>query len=343
MALNEKDLLTLFKITANAKPSTSYEFNGEKFSYKTLNDTLRTELNALAGNYKLYRRNKDLVFELIEQAVDDVLPKKVMQQYSEFANVKVFAQGQKPIFIQKVTAAAKKRAKQFITKVGLAGIYEVFKLDGRSYEVQTNAYGGAAQIGFEEFLDNRVDLADVYDIILEGLDEIVYEEIAKALKAMADSLVTASSANSASVNGFSETEMDRLLAIADSYGTQSTIYCTFEFAATMTPAKEWVSEDMKNQKWNNGYLANYKGHRVIVLAQSYTDTSNTKKKIDPSYCYILPTTGDKPIDIALEGETIVREIENADMSREIQVYKKLGVAAKFTPNMCVYINTQLHV
>ena len=26
---------------------------------------------------------------------------------------------------------------------------------------------------------------------------------------------------------------------------------------------------MKDQKWNNGYLANYKGHNVIVLNQSF--------------------------------------------------------------------------
>ena len=135
--------------------------------------------------------------------------------------------------------------------------------------------------------------------------------------------------------------MDRLISIADSYG-QATIYCTYEFAATMVPAEGWVSDDMKNQKWNNGYLANYKGHRVIVLPQSYEDETNSKKVIDPAYAWIIPTGGnDKPVKVAFEGQAIVREIENDDMSREVQVYKKLGVAAIVTNNICVYVNTSL--
>ena len=80
-----------------------------------------------------------------------------MQQYSQFAEIKTFAQGDKPIFTQKITQASRRRAKQFIGKVGLAGLYEVFKLDGQSYEVTTNAIGGAAQIGLEEFLDEATE------------------------------------------------------------------------------------------------------------------------------------------------------------------------------------------
>ena len=163
MALSKKDLVQLAKITASANPSSqySYSFGEEKFSYADLNETLRNELREIAGTYSLYRENKNLVFSLLEEAIDDVLPKKVLEQYGQFAEIKTFAQGDKPVFTQRITTAAKRRAKQFITKVGLAGIYEVFKLDGKSYEVQTSAFGGAAQIGFEEFLDGRVDFADV--------------------------------------------------------------------------------------------------------------------------------------------------------------------------------------
>ena len=340
MALSRKDLFTLAKTVAQANPSSqvAYSFGEEKFSYADLNDTLRNELRELAGTYALYRDNKNLVFSLMEETIDDVLPKKVLEQYGQFAEIKTFSQGDKPVFTQRITVAAKRRAKQFVTKVGLAGIYEVFKLDGKSYEVPTSAFGGAAQIGFEEFLDGRVDFADVLDIVMEGLDECVYLEIERALKGAVTSL---QAANKTSQTSFVEAEMDKLLQVADSYG-QATIYCTYEFAATMVPAEGWISNEMKNQKWNNGYLASYKGHRVIVLPQSYEDETNSKKVIDPSYAWIIPTGGnDKPVKVAFEGQTIVREIENADMSREIQVYKKMGVAAIITNNICVYRNTSL--
>lgn len=340
MALSRKDLFTLAKTVAKANPSSqvAYSFGNEKFSYADLNDTLRNELREIAGTYALYRENKNTIFALMEETIDDVLPKKVLEQYGQFAEIKTFSQGDKPVFTQRITVASKRRAKQFITKVGLAGIYEVFKLDNKSYEVPTSAFGGAAQVGFEEFLDGRVDFADVLDVVMEGLDESVYLEIERALKGA----VTNLQANNKTTQGsFVEAEMDKLLAVADSYG-QATIYCTYEFAATMVPAEGWVSDAMKDQKWNNGYLASYKGHRVIVLPQSYEDETNSKKVIDPSYAWIIPTGGnDKPVKVALEGQTIVRENENTDMSREIQVYKKMGVAAIITNNICVYRNTGL--
>lgn len=339
MALSRQDLIVLAKTVANANPSSqvAYSFGEEKFSYADLNDTLREELNNLIGDYSLFRENKLTLFKLMEQTIDDVLPKKVMEQYGQFAEIKTFGQGDRPVFVQKITTASKRRAKQFITKVGLAGVYEVFKLDGKSYEVATSAFGGAAQIGLEEFLDGRVDFSVLVDIVMEGLDECVYLEIERALKAAVNELQPANYHEDVT---FVETEMDKLISVADSYG-QSTIYCTYEFAATMVPAEGWVSDSMKDQIWNNGYLANYKGHRVIVLAQSYEDETNAKKVIDPSYAWIIPTGAEKPVKVAFEGATLVRDVENADWSREIQVYKKMGVGAIITNNICVYRNTSL--
>lgn len=339
--LDSKNLLALAKATANANPSSQalYSFGENKFSYAELNDTLREELKEYAGTYQLYRENKNTIFSLIENTIEDVLPQKVMQQYGQFAEIKTFAQGDKPIFTQRITTAARRRALQFVTKVGLAGIYEVFKLDGKSFEVPTSAFGGAAQIGFEEFLDGRVDFADVLDIIMEGLDRAIYIEIERALKGGISQLPTA---NFVSYTDFDEAKMDRLIAIADSYG-KSVIYCTFEFAATMVPEEGWRSDNMKDQRWNNGYLANYKGHQVIVLPQSFEDETNTTKVIDPSYAWIMPVGTEKPVKIAFEGQAIVKEYENRDLSREIQTYKKVGVAAIMTNNICVYQNTSLTV
>ena len=342
MALTLNELKTLAKTVANATPSApiAYSFGDQKFSYSDLQDTLRSELKEIAGTYSLYRENKNTVFALIEDTIDDVLPKRVLEQYGQLAEIKTFAQGDKPIFTQRITQASKRRAKQFIGKVGLAGLYEVFKLDGKSYEVPTSAFGGAAQIGFEEFLDGRVDFADVLDVVMEGLDECIYVEIEKQLVGAIENVQTA---NKTSQTSFVEAEMDRLLSIADSYGQglKADIYCTFEFAATMVPSEGWVSNEMKNQMWNNGYLANYKGHRVIVLAQSFEDETNTVKVIDPKYAWVVPSGSSKPVKIAFEGQTIVDEYTNYDRSREVQVYKKVGVRAVFTNDVCVYENTAL--
>lgn len=339
MALKFEEILSLAKTVARANPSapTAYSFGEKKFGYSELNEALRVEFAALAPDFRTYKINQNTIFALIEQTMDDVLPTRVMDMYSQFAEIKTFQQGDKPIFKQKITQASKRRAKQFIGKVGLAGLYEVFKLDGRSYEVTTNAMGGAAQIGFEEFLDGRVDFADVLEIVLSGLDECIYVEIERQL---IGAVANVQGVNKTTQNGFVETAMDKLIGIADSYG-HSVIYCTFDFAATMVPATGWVSDEMRNQKWNNGYLASYKGHSVVVLPNSYEDETNSKKVIDPSYAWIIPVGAEKPVKIAFEGQTIVDEYKNFDRSQEINVYRKVGVRAIFSSAICVYCNTSL--
>ena len=242
--LDRNNLVQLAKITAKANPSTptAYSFNGQNLSYEALNETLRNEFNELAGTYALYRENKNLIFSIIEETLDEVLPKKVVEQYNQFAEVNTFAQGDKAIFRRKLNMRA--RAKQFITRVGLAGIYEVFKLskNEEAFEVRTSAIGGAAQIGFEEFLDGRVDFAEVTAIIMEGMDELVYKEVAAALKASINQLPPA---NRVAAAGFDEKAFDQLINIAAAYGTP-VIYCTNEFAVNMIPKEGWrYTEDMK--------------------------------------------------------------------------------------------------
>lgn len=341
MALNKNDLVQLAKIVAKADRSTpvAYSFNGENFSYDALQETLRQELNEYASTYAMFRENKNLIFSIIEEVINDVLPKRVEAAYSEFAEVKQFAQGDKPLFRRKVNS--KNRAKQFITRVGLAGVYEVFKLSAADevFEVATSAIGGAAQIGFEEFLDGRADFAELTSVVMEGMDELIYREIGEAMAAAINQLPPA---NRYAFNGFDEAAFDRLLTIAAAYG-EPTIYCTYEFAVKMIPQEAWrYTEAMKDELYRTGRLANYKGKKVVILEQGFEDETNSTKVIDPGYCWIIPNGADtKPVKIAFEGGTLIDDRKNDDWSREIQVYKKVGVVAMMTNNICSYIDTSL--
>jgi hypothetical protein len=341
--LDRVNLVALMKQVAKADPSApvSYSFEGKNLTYEAMNETLRKELNELAGTYSLFRENKNLIYSMIEETLDEILPKKIMQRYDQYAEVKTFAQGDKPVFRRPLNNT-RQRAKQFITRVGLAGIYEVFKLgpsESESFEVRTSAIGGAAQIGFEEFLDGRVDFAEVTKIVMEGMDELIAKEVAAALKASVNQLPPA---NRVACAGFDEAAMDRLIMIASAYGTP-TIYCTYEFAVRMIPQEAWrYTEAMKTELWNTGRLAQYKGTKVVILEQSFDDETNTRKVIDPGYAWVIPTGADgKPVKIAFEGGTIVDDYVGYDRSREIQVYKKVGVVCMLANNVCAYVDTSL--
>lgn len=334
--MDKANLLQLMKNVANATPSTNFSYNNENLSYSAMNETLRSELNALVGTEELYEQNKRLVFSLMEQTMDDIVPNRLINAYGQFAEIQTFAQGDRPVFKRRT---GKTRAKQFITRVGLASVYETFKLGSESFEVGTSAIGGAAQIGFEEFLDGRVNFAELTQIIMDGMNELIYREIAQALMGAIDQLPVA---NRVSAAGFDETGLDRLVTTASAYGTP-TIYCTREFAVKIVPAEGWISDEIRNERWNTGYLANYKGVRVVILPQTLEDETNSRKVIDPGYAWVIPSgAGEKPVKVAFEGTTHVRERnDNDDWSRDIQVYRKVGVGVMMTNNIFSYVDTQL--
>lgn len=337
MALERNDLLSLMKAVAKAdNPAGTYSYGGASLTYDAMNDTLRNELKELTGSEELYEQNRPMVFKLMEETMDEVVPTRLVNAYGQFAEVRQFGQGEKPVFTRRT---GRTRAKQFVTRVGLAGVYEVFKLGEESYTVGTSAIGTAAQIGYEEFLDGRVDFGELLAIVTEGMDELIYKEIAQALMSSINNLPAA---NKVTVAGFDEASLDYLVNTASAYGTP-TIYCTREFAVKIIPDTGWVSDNMKDQRWNVGYLANYKGTRVVILPQTLEDETNSRKVIDPGYAWVIPTgTNDRPVKVAFEGTTHMRERNDKDdWSRDIQIYRKVGVGVMMTNNIFSYVDTEL--
>ena len=342
MAFVFADNLALSKVLMSKKnPSGKYSLNGQEVSYDALDATLRNNMKELThenGQFNLYKfnENKNTVYALLAQTLNDVMPKNVLETYGMFADVQTINQGDSLVFHRKLGT---QRAKQFVTRVAMAGRYEVFELADEKFTIQTTAYGGAARIGIEEFLDGRVQWSDYLDIVNEGMAEAVYKEIAKALNA---AIARFPATNKVSAATFDEAQFDRLIQTVAIYGAP-VIYCTLEAAMTLLPSDNWVSEGMKNERWERGYFTRYKGTPVVILPQSFTDETNATKVIDPAYIYIFPTNGQKPVQIVFEGQTLVKEFENRDWSTELQTYQKFGVGVITTNNLAVFKNTSLTV
>ncbi len=343
MLLKIEDLVKLAKIAAHANPSTpvAYSFNGENFSYNEVQDTLRAQFEELAPDYRGYRENKNTIFRIIEETLSEIVPERIKQNYEQFAEVKHYAQGDKPIFRRKTNIHNRNRGKQFVTRVGLAGIYEVWKLGSaqESFEVPTSAIGGAAQIGFEEFLDKRVDWAELVNILYEAIDDLVFEEIGAAL---GEGINQLPAVNRVVANDFDEATFDALLNQAKMYGNV-TIYCTNEFAVKMIPKEAWrYTEAMKDELYRTGRLQGYKGERIVVLPNAYKTAFAQEKVIDPSLCWIIPSGADqRPVKVAFEGDLYTNEFENYDWSRDIHMYEKVGVSCMMDNAIHVYKDTSL--
>lgn len=306
------------------------------FSVADVEGVLREEIRKLVGNYNLFQRNKLDLFELIQESIDDVLPNKVAAAMGAFAEVQQFAQGVKPVF---KTRLGKQRAKQFITRATPAGTYETFRLDSGSFEVGMDSYGGGVHVDFERYLDGLDNLMDLYEIVIEGLSEKVYELVQNLLLASYSS--TRPAANKKAAAYFDTDLMIELTQTVAAYGSP-VIFCAPQFAATMHNGMEYkvdiaggsttnpvylVPDADVIERRTTGYIGVFHGTPVVVLPQSFTDESNTQFVINPRVAYVIPAGKERIVKIAFEGQTIVDEFKNkGDRSMEIMVYKKMGAA-----------------
>lgn len=317
------------------------------FSLGTVDEALRGELSVCFSSITEFERNKLDLFEIIMDTADEYLPNKVIAGMGPFAEVKVVAQGQKAVFKRGV---GRMRAKKFLTQVGLSGVYETFRLDSETFTVSAHAIGGQARIDFERFLDGEENLADLMDIILEGLEDAVYGEVQRALKASV-SQTGRPTANYVVHNGFDGSKMAKLCATVRAYGQSATIFAPPEFILDMGPDAivsgiASTTNGIYSPKdieaiHDRGYINIFRGTPVVQIPQSFVDEDNVKTWIDPQLAYVMPTGGEKVVKVVLEGKTQVNDFKNRDNSIEISAYKKIGAAIMTFNNWGIYQNTSI--
>ena len=316
----------------------------ENYSVENVNDALRDELNAMCSSINEFRRNQYDIFEIIIETADEIVPKKVIDYLGIFAEVKTVGNGQKAMFKRKL---GKNRAKKFLTQVGLSGVYETFRLDTETFTVEAHAVGGAGTIDFDRMLDGSENMADIMDIITEGLTDSVFYEVQKALVA-AYNAAGVPAANRKTGSNFVAKDMQDLVNIVRSYGTSAVIFACPEFVAAMGPDQigdksydaVYSPKDIEDIA-NTGYIKMFRGTPIIQMPQSFIDENNDKTTMNPQYAFVLPTGGEKVVKVVLEGPTQMWMRDNRDQSMEINAYKKMGAAIMTHHNWGIYQNTSI--
>ena len=305
-----------------------------EYSLADVNETLREELKAF-NNYSYYRANKNVLFQLIEEIANVVVPKKVIAQFGSFAEVQHVNIGEKIVFKQRTGVS---RGKRFVTVAGEYGTYRTFNVDSRDITMSPRVYAGAAILEIGDFLQGRVDMSELMDIIIEGLSDSIYNEVQGALKAAINAIVA----------GFDAKEFDKVINTVATYGDSVTIYCTRAFATTLYNQPGWAGDANPMtalQDYNDvremGYVGRYKGTNVVLLSNSFVDEKNEEMIVDDSYAYIMPAGKEKPVKIGIEGGTLIDEMRLADGSIEVQAQHMFDVAVVANNYWGIYRNTEL--
>lgn len=339
-----------------------------KYSIEDVNRTVSAEFKKIANDYYSFQKNKWTLFQIMSEAWTEVLPKSVEDFMGSFAEIRTVPLNQKAQF---VVSTGRRRAKQFITEVGLSGVYESFRLDKNTFEVGGRAIGGAAWIDFERYLcgEDTEDPSESLQILLEGLQEAIYGEIQKALLAAVNA--PNRPANNRYVTaGFDAEMMAKACQVAGSYGNGVTIYATPEFVTAMGPdaigmpvygtyaltaaptagsAPGYATPVYNPRNIEEiaayGRIKTFRGNPIVEMPQSYTDETNTTTITNPAVAYIFPAGREKPVKIVFEGPVQIDQWTASegqrDRNMEVEVYQRVGVAILTNYDWCVYVNTDL--
>ena len=311
------------------------------FTNDQVSEAFADGLKELAGSVNKFMKNRYDIYDIIIEAADEVVPKKVISELSAFAEVQVVGEGQKAMFKRRL---GRNRAKKFLTQVALSGVYETFRLDTDTFTVNAHAVGGGATIDFQRMIDGAESLAECMDIITEGLADAVYMEVHKALSA-------AYSSGKPALGVGAGNDMVGVMTTVRAYGEGVAIFATPAFVAAMGPdaivpaitsvAQGIYSPDDIENIHRFGFIKIFRGAPIVELRNSFIDESNTKTWIDDQYAYILPTGKDKVVKVVLEGPTQIKDHENKDNSIEVYAWKKMGAAILTYHDWGVYQNTAL--
>lgn len=92
----------------------------------------------------------------------------------------------------------------------------------------------------------------------------------------------------------------------------------------------WISEDMKNERYTTGKLGRFEGVRLVEIPQAFENNDTSKKLVDSSKLLIMPAGDNRFVKMYDEGEAQFTEITDSsvhqDMTIDAEYQRKMGVA-----------------
>ena len=315
-----------------------------EFSVSSVDAAVAEGFKSLTGSVNNFMRNRFDIYDIIIENADEIVPNKVMDAMSAFAEVIQVAKGEKKMF--KRGALGRNRAKKFLTQVGLNGLYETFRLDQDTFTVKTQSIGGAVSVDFQRMVDGAETIAEFMDVLVEAQTDAIYGEVQKALMAAVEN--TAMPQANRVAGSYAASDLQNLVNTVKAYGGSATIFASPEFIAAMgadaivpavTGAQAIYHPDDIDAIHNMGRIRIFRGCPVVELRQSFVDESNSQVMIHPQFAYVLPSGKEKVVKVVLEGPTQMYDTQNPDASIEIHSYRMIGVGILAFNNWGVYKNT----
>lgn len=314
----------------------------QNYSKDQINEKFRLQLAKLIGftdetfndkkkYYYAYQQNKYKLFQIISEIVDEIIPETVEEQFDQFAEVKSYDLGDKPVFED-----FEDPARFNISVISEANndliAQRVWK--GRSLQtVSTEWKGAKIHTELLDVLLGRTDWASMVENIRASYESHIRLDVYNKFVATYPTISAPYSVTgSVTVNALSE-----LIAHVEAATGRGAVIVGTKTALGKVPV-EHLTEKAKESKNTIGYYGSFQQTPMKVLRQGYKEFT-TDWALDNNKLIVLPDAEVKPVKVLLEGDTIIMEKgpENfLDERIEYMFKKKTGVAVLQTIKYGVY-------
>lgn len=282
---------------------------------------------------KAIRRNKDAIFEVIEDTVDDLLTSGWQENefFRDFVEVKNLGMDD--------TNEFESEDKTVLTVGKISGNH--WDIDrqrlgiGETFRIPTSWVGLSVYEEFERVMTGRADWSKLVNKIYEAMDDYVNDLVYKAVMSAGKQVLPGSdqfyktaaldkAAKSAFITMVEDVQAANRGAEVVIMGTKTALSKLSDLADV-----SWLSEDDKKDHRNLGRLGIWEGTRLVEIPQVFAKNDTTTKMVDSKALLIMPVADNRFVKLVYEGDSQIKEVtdstEKNDMTYEFKYLTKLGV------------------
>lgn len=286
-------------------------------------------------------RHKNEIFEVINEVVDEVLPKKLEDRVSDFAEIRQIGRNEEAMFTVKSTLASRRRLAKGIQKGARGGIYKARRLDDAQFKVRTMTETVGYMVTLEEILTGQRTIKELIDVLADAWTEKIYFEVFTALATAASSAPGINQVTGTNTI-IDNANLDKIIAIVAAYGQPKILGFRQHLSLlgnnyiTNTAGRTATGEDASDIR-NKGYVGVYKGVDVIELPNYILSQGSTKAEwlFNENLLFVLPVN-EKPVKIVLQGESYTAEVSQPHGGMEFHQHRLMGIGVLFYDHIASY-------
>lgn len=282
------------------------------------------------------RANKDLVFTLIEETIEQRLITGWMENpfFMAYVDAKNLALGDENDFyveddsILSVSKVSGNHHNMIRQRLGA----------GRHFSVAGEWFGLKIYADFERVLTGAEDWANFVTKVAEAIDRYLYDALYAALRGAKEAL----GANWVKTGALETANKATLVKLCNDIsmatGSPVTIFGARTALSSLTAMADvnWAPESVKSEYYKNGgILGNWEGFEVAEIGQGLKrganiNSASVEYQLDTDRLYIIPTNvANKFIKLVNYGETQISQVTDRDINRdtsyEYEVLYRMGI------------------